>query len=256
MRCEPDRFGPLLDGELASDESRALLAHAASCPECGRHWDALQTLHGRLAPLREPMPRPLMQRVRAGLAVEASAAPAAPSDRVTAAPRSRIRGVSLAPYLRQAAALLIACLVGVAATMWWMRGTDLQEAVARDVLTAHVRALLQDNMVQVASTDSHTVKPWFAGRLEFTPPVKDLTADGFQLIGARLDYVGGQRIAALVYRRRLHQVTVFVWPTRAEAPTRVRMSGYNLVSWSRAGMTFWAISDLNEAELRELETLL
>jgi anti-sigma factor RsiW len=118
-----------------------------------------------------------------------------------------------------------------------------------------MRALLQDNAVQIASLDTHTVKPWFAGRLEFSPVVKDLAAEGFQLVGGRLDYVGGRRVAALVYRRHLHQVSVFIWPAEGDAatPSRTRLDGYNVVSWQRAGMTFWAVSDLNEGELRELQ---
>jgi anti-sigma factor RsiW len=139
-----------------------------------------------------------------------------------------------------------------------VHNADVRNALARDVLAAHVRALMQDNAVQIASLDTHTVKPWFAGRLEFAPAVKDLSAEGFALAGGRLDYVGGRRVAALVYRRRLHQVSVFVWPADGDAvtPSAARLDGYNLVSWQRGGMTFWAVSDLNEGELRELQSLL
>jgi anti-sigma factor RsiW len=260
MRCDDarERVGPLLDGELANDERRALMAHAAGCPDCARYRDELQRLRSRLAPAREAAPQMLLDRVRAGLAVEASAQDASPI-----APRAREGwpGVSrlrrrLQPYARQAAAVLVACVVSISGTWWWVHSADLRHALARDVLAAHIRALLQDNVVQIASLDTHTVKPWFAGRLEFAPVVKDLSAEGFQLVGGRLDYVGGRRVAALVYRRRLHQVSVFVWPAEGDAPSGARLDGYNLVSWQRAGMTFWAVSDLNEGELRELQALL
>ena len=129
--------------------------------------------------------------------------------------------------------------------------------VSHDVLAAHVRSLLQDNAVQIASLDTHTVKPWFAGRLEFSPVVKDLSTEGFQLVGGRLDYVDRQRVAALVYGRRLHQISVFAWPSggRSAAAYSAKIDGYNLLGWSKAGMTYWAVSDLNEGELRELQAL-
>src|SRR5262249_13004801 len=137
--------------------------------------------------------------------------------------------------VRQAAAILIVCVASVALTWWWVRANDAHEALARDVLAAHIRSLLQDNTVQVAARDTHTVKPWFAGRLEFTPVVKDLSAEGFQLVGGRLDFVGGQRVAAIVYRRRLHQVNVFIWPGSDTRLSSARINGYNLLSWSRGG---------------------
>ncbi len=264
MRCDHarDRIGPLLDGELANDERRALIAHAASCPDCARYRDELTSLRGQLAPVREGAPKMLLDRVRAGLAVEAAAQDAAPVPaHVGEAWWAGIAGrlsQGFQPYLRQAAVVLAACIVCIAGTWWWVHGADTHNALARDVLAAHMRALLQDNAVQIASLDTHTVKPWFAGRLEFSPVVKDLSAEGFALAGGRLDYVGGRRVAALVYQRRLHRVSVFIWPAGGDPapPSATRLDGYNLVSWQRTGMTFWAVSDLNEGELRELQALL
>jgi anti-sigma factor RsiW len=153
--------------------------------------------------------------------------------------------------------VLVACTVSVAATWWHMQAVATHQVLIRDVLAAHVRSLLQDNVVQVASSSTHTVKPWFAGRLEFTPVVKDLSAEGYQLVGGRLDFVGGRRVAALVYKKRLHQINVFVWPSNNEVALKLDTAdGYNVVSWSRGGMTFWVISDLNAGELRELPSLL
>lgn len=264
MRCDEarERIGPLLDGELANDERRALVAHAEACPDCARYRDELQRLRSHLARAREAAPQLLLDRVRAGLEVEASGHDAAPT---TSRGRQTLPAAAigwmrqrLRPYAWQAAAVLAACVISIAGTWWWVQSADTRDALARDALAAHIRALLQDNAVQIASLDTHTVKPWFAGRLEFSPVVKDLSAEGFQLVGGRLDYVGGRRVAALVYRRHLHQVSVFIWPSEGDAttPSRIRFDGYNVLSWHRAGMSFWAVSDLNEGELRELQALL
>ena len=125
------------------------------------------------------------------------------------------------------------------------------------MLAAHVRSLLQDNAVQVASLDTHTVKPWFNGRIDYTPVVKDLSADGFKLAGGRLDYVAGRRVAALVYLHRLHKISLFIWPTDGPdaAPIPTNIEGYNLLTWTRAGMRFWAISDVEIAQLRDFAEL-
>jgi len=260
MRCDHvrERMGPLIDGELPDAERDALTAHAAGCTACAQHRDALNDLHRQLQLLRQPAPRTLAPRLRAQLALEAAAARPTLDDGgrwwagLFASPSWQWRRVA-----RFASVLIAACVLSAAAAGWVVRTIDMRDVLARDVLSAHMRSLLQNNAVQVASLDTHTVKPWFAGRLEFTPVVKDLGAEGFQLVGGRLDYVNGKRVAALVYRRRLHQVNVFVWPSVAEtAPTPVKINGYNLLAWSHAGMAYWAVSDLNEGELRELPSLL
>jgi anti-sigma factor RsiW len=113
--------------------------------------------------------------------------------------------------------------------------------------------------VQVASSQSHTVKPWFNGRIEFAPSVKDLTDRGFPLVGGRVDVVGGQRAATLVYKRRLHVINVFIWSAAdgaSSGPMAGAVQGYNTVSWTAGGLTYWAISDLNARELAELQALL
>ena len=162
-------------------------------------------------------------------------------------------------WLRQAAACSSSARLTAAATALLMsRGTDTA-LMEREVAAAHVRSLLQDSPMQIASSDVHAIKPWFAGRLDFAPAVKDLTAEGFPLAGARLDYVGERRVAALVYRRRLHVVNVFLWPSAdgtEEPPRELIHRGYNIVAWSRGGITYWAISDLNMGEMRELQARL
>jgi anti-sigma factor RsiW len=108
--------------------------------------------------------------------------------------------------------------------------------------------------VDVASTDQHTVKPWFNGKLDFSPPVKDLAAQEFPLIGGRLDYLGGRSVAALVFQRHKHVINLFIWPEKAadsKPAVLAAKQGYHLIRWSEAGMAFWAVSDLNEKELME-----
>ncbi len=122
-----------------------------------------------------------------------------------------------------------------------------------------MRSLLQESPIQVASGDPHSVKPWFNGRIEYAPEVKDPSAEGFPLAGARLDYIGGKRVATLVYKRRLHVVNVFVWPAPSAddtAPRLIPINGYNLLAWNHGGLTYWAVSDLNGAELQQLKALL
>jgi anti-sigma factor RsiW len=115
---------------------------------------------------------------------------------------------------------------------------------------------MANHITDVTTSDQHTVKPWFDGRLDFAPPVIDLAREGFALTGGRLDYIAGRAVAALVYKRREHIINLFIWPAEKEGigADRVQSSvnnGYNTLHWSGNGMTFWAISDLNSAELQE-----
>jgi len=131
---------------------------------------------------------------------------------------------------------------------------DPQQLLAADVLSAHIRSLAGTHLLDVPSSDQHTVKPWFNGKLDFSPPVKEVS--GFPLLGGRLEYFDGRAAAALIYGRRQHIINLFTWPSANPiAETAATRNGYHLQSWSTSGMTFWAVSDLNEAELRQFISL-
>jgi anti-sigma factor RsiW len=148
-------------------------------------------------------------------------------------------------------------VLALASAPFFVNARNQRQRVAEELLSAHERALV-GQIVDIVSTDQHTVKPWFNGKLPFSPPVTDLASNGFPLLGGRLDYAAGHPVAALVYGRRLHRIDLFVWPSTGEhsPPPHFERNGYNEVSWTRNNFQFTAVSDLNAAELATFATLL
>jgi anti-sigma factor RsiW len=131
---------------------------------------------------------------------------------------------------------------------------DPRQLMAANVVAAHIRSLAGTHLLDVLSSDQHTVKPWFNGKLDFSPAVKDV--QDFPLLGGRLEYFEGHSAAALVYGRRNHVINLFTWPSATSATSAAHtLNGYHILSWNHDGMAFWAVSDINETELRQFVSL-
>ena len=236
-----------LDGELVAVDAREIEAHIAQCPECARFRAGRLTLReGVRAHIPKfQAPDELRQRVRATLET-AARAPARPPQRV-----------GLHGWWRPLA--LAASLAVVALGSWHLAlRRENSERLADDILASHIRSLMPGHLTDVLSSDQHTVKPWFNGKLDFSPPVYDFAKEGYPLLGGRLDYIDGRSVAALVYGRRQHLINVFLWPvTRgpSRAPRTRDRQGYHLLHWNTRDYAYWVVSDLGPAELNEFAHL-
>ena len=235
-----------LDGELDAAQAAALEAHRTDCPICRAAQAELMRARGLMrGDLYEPMPDDVRTRVMARL--RQVAPPPAP------APRRRrnwdwLRGPSIGFGLGAACAAAISLLVVLP------ERNDLID----QVVAGHIRALQPGHLEDVVSTDQHTVKPWFDGRIDFAPPVRDFAAEGFPLRGGRLDYLGGRPVAALVYQRDKHIIDLYVWPASGAGPHLAgdtTIQGYNVVHWAAGGMNFWAVSDVERGQLDDFAAL-
>jgi mycothiol system anti-sigma-R factor len=235
-----------LDGELDAMRAAEFERHLETCRECTATLGAAESLRSSLqrAQLYETAPGDLRKKIRAELKV----------------PAGKTSGSSVAAWRWLAAAAAILLVTGVA---WfavpYFRATSMQSSVtSTEIIDAHIRSLQAGHLTDVASTDQHTVKPWFDGKLEFIPPVHDFMDEGFPLLGGRLDVLGERNVAALVYGRRKHFINVFVWPTK-EPDTPIHppgsRQGYQWVHWRHQGMEFCAISDVSAQDLHELAQL-
>ena len=226
----------LIDGELDAGHAREVEEHVAGCPNCAAqlrdYREMSQAVAG--AGLRYTAPPELRRRIEAALPQTQ-----APSRRML------LRGFAMGSAVSAIAATGLVAIV--------LRNDD-EQRIESEVVSAHLRSLQAGHLTDVISTDQHTVKPWFNGKLDVAPPVIDLTAQGFTLIGGRLDYVDARAIGAIVYRRRQHVINLFVAQTASterKAAKTETIQGFNIRRWSDRGLNFWAVSDLAADELAE-----
>ena len=239
------RADAFVDGELDPAERAAMAAHLLGCAACRGQVEERRELAAALSAgaTYHRAPEGLAERIGAAL----DAAPAFAPGRA-----QRWRPAALAASLALVAALSSFATLRLAVP-------DPGDALLDDMVAGHVRALMADHLTDVASSDQHTVKPWFNGKLNLSPPVKDLTTSGFPLVGGRLDYVAGRPAAALVYRHRQHVINLFVAPDDARAaatPAASARQGYNVLHWSDGGLGYWAVSDLGAADLAQFQSLM
>jgi anti-sigma factor RsiW len=258
MKCDDSRIylSAYLDDELDVAESLRVQKHLAECRDCREAQDQQLALRSAL---RDPelyaypsadFSKRLQASVRQAAKEEAQARRPKWTDWLRiGSPRIGSFG-----WVPAAAALAIVTTVGALLVMNGMRSSH-DQVIASAVLAGHIRSLQADHLMDVPSSDRHTVKPWFQGKLDFSPPVPDLSEMGWTLIGGRLDYVDGRPVAALIYQRRMHNINVFVWPNHDAADSTIKQEdaqGYQILHWNGAEMTYWVVSDLNREELLDL----
>lgn len=236
-----------VDQELSVVDALAVERHLETCLACRREIEDQRSasIRTRGGATYFEAPPALRARIVASLPVNRP-----PRPRL-ALPRSG--------WQQAAAALTVACVLALAWGLGAYRAAQSpQQRLTEELVANHVRSLQVDHLTDVASSDQHTVKPWFLGKLTFAPPVIDLAPQGFPLVGGRLDYLEGHDVAVLVYRRRHHPINLTVWPGAdlPATPRTTRLQGYHLVRWSAGGMNFSAVSDVDESELGQFAALL
>jgi anti-sigma factor RsiW len=246
MGC--DRVGTALHGyfddELDAIGTSEFERHLERCSACVIELEALESLRSSInvARLYEKAPTEFRKEILAQIGSE---------PRVAVLPARRVW-----QWLAVAAALILVSYAG-----WRVVSSDqsrsYESAFASEILDAHLRSLQPGHLIDVVSTDQHTVKPWFDGKLDFSPPVTDFSDQGFSLQGGRIDVVHGRTVAALVYARRKHFVNVFIWPTgeKDAAPRSGSQRGYQWIEWRQGGMEFCAVSDAVPSALEQLQRL-
>jgi len=236
----------LIDNELDAGHARELEAHLITCAACTEKLQAFRAMRAAVADakLKEAAPASLRGRIEAVLP--------APSAQIIA-PRQLSRPSRRTFFGGFAAGAALSGAIAAGVVLAVIR-EDGEQTIAGEIASAHVRSLQPGHLMDVETSDRHTVKPWFNGKLDVAPPVIDLTAQGFTLLGGRLDYVDGEPVAAIVYQRRKHVINLFVAQRLGAAGSGTKMvtvQGYNMRHWSESGLDFWAVSDIAAAELDE-----
>jgi anti-sigma factor RsiW len=248
------RFVPgYMDGELDLVRTIEMETHLKDCPACAQKLEDHQGVRAllRRSSLAYAAPAVLQDRIQSSLRASAKAD--------VEVRESGIQWRSLHVW-RWAGAVAVLALFSLSG---WQLTARLREPstqrIAAEVFSSHVRSLEADHLMDVVSTDQHTVKPWFDAKLDFSPPVEDLASNGFPLVGGRLDYLEGREVAALIYQRRDHFINVFVWPDSNETDSTQSVKsrqGYSIMRWSRDGFQCWAVSDIGGSELAEFVRLI
>jgi anti-sigma factor RsiW len=228
-----------VDGELDSIHVAEFEAHLETCADCRTELQRVEAMRALLAKpdVKWRAPEEVRRQVIAALNRETRAARPAEStwQRIV-----RLAGQwSLVPSMAALAASLFL----------FFNVPNTQIALQDEIVANHVRSLLADHLADVMTSDRHTVKPWFAGKIDFSPPVVDLKGAGFPLVGGRVDYLNGKVVAALVYRRGGHIINLFIWPDTAQRDQAESHESYNIREWSEGGLVFWAVSDIEAGEL-------
>jgi anti-sigma factor RsiW len=249
MSCElTRRYVPgYPDGELDLVRTIEMEAHLKGCPDCAQELESLKALRAALqgSSLAYAAPVALRERIQSSLRASTGAD----------VQESKFKWPSL-HFWQLAGAFALLALISVSAWRWTarLRSPSSDQRIAAEVFSSHVRSLEGNHLMDVVSTDQHTVKPWFDGKLDFSPPVEDLASDGFPLVGGRLDYLEGREVAALIYQRRKHFINVFIWPGSTQSSSTQAIEsrqGYNIMRWSRGGFEFWAVSDVAAPDLAQ-----
>jgi anti-sigma factor RsiW len=221
-----------VDGELSASESADFERALSQCPGCRQRLASAREMSGLLRALpAEPAPDLLRARVERELRA------------IAGRPRQRTQ------WLAMAASLIVALSAGWIGSSMLGQGTRETD----ELMAGYLRVVMSDHGVEVASSDRHTVKPWFAGRIDYSPPVHDLTAEGFPLLGGRVDLVDGRKVAVLVYRHNQHRIALTLWPSRSTAvtaPTLSERDGFTMAEWRRGGFELHAVADLSPSEMK------
>jgi anti-sigma factor RsiW len=264
-----------VDGEVGIGDARAIEAHLLTCAACQEERDSQSALKRAVAThaVYARASAPLSAGIAAALVAESSAphasvvpgssrsAAAANHQQPVAQGNAAVRGGKI---WSRAPGLVAAAMAASMAAIVWTSGVYLStpsadERLTSELVASHVRSLISGRSADVASSDQHTVKPWFDGKIDYAPPVHDLASEGFPLVGGRADYVDHRKVATLVYARRLHTIDVYVWPearSGASGTRRATEDGYHVLGWHHGGMQFWAVSDTEASELDTLRATL
>jgi len=239
-----------LDGELDPVHNLALEQHLRECARCARSLQGQQSLRKAMAggSLYFEAPKELEKRLRSAVRQASKAA----------SPRWSWRWASSWGGAQVMGPMAAAAVVFLIAMPLLIR-TSAEDRLSQEIVSAHVRSLMASHLTDVASTDQHTVKPWFNGKVPFSPSVADLATQGFPLIGGRLDYVENHPVAALVYQHRKHFINLFIWPSpRVSSTTEAfrTQQGYHTLHWRQDGTEHWAVSDMNQHDLMGFVELL